>query len=174
MNKMLRFFVDESIRWIQRQRDMLREEARSLNPKERKMLAPYFAGDTLDAVRIAFVPANENPDFYQRVQQMEYPTSLDFRAMWGITFIDTIAAATSKIDENSECWIPFLFHECVHVCQYHLLGLQSFMERYIGGWAEKDFKYRNIPLEGNAYCLQCKFETEDRPFSVEESVQEWL
>jgi hypothetical protein len=174
MEKILKFFIEESTQWIQLKRDKFRQEGRSLDEQERERLAPYFAANILDAVRIAFVLTHENPDFYQQMQGTGHPTSLDFRAMWGITFIDTVVVATSKIDTNSEFWIPLLFHECVHVCQYHQLGLRSFMERYIRGWAEKGFKYRNIPLEGHAYCLQYKFETEDRPFSVEESMLEWL
>jgi hypothetical protein len=174
MEMMLKFFIDEGAQWIHRQRDKFRNDGRSLQSEERNRLSPYFAEDTLDAVRVAFVHAIENPDFYQQVQEMGQPIPLDFSAMWGITFVDTIVVATSKVDINPDFWTPLLFHECVHVCQYHQLGLRSFVERYVSGWAERCFKYRNIPLEGHAYSLQYQFETDDHPFSVEESVGDWL
>ncbi len=174
MEMMLKFFIDEGARWIQRQRDKYRNDGRPLQLDEKERLSPYFAGDTLDSVRVAFVPQIENPDFYRQLQEIGQPLPLDFSAMWGITFFDTVVAATSKAGTDPDLWIPLLFHECVHVCQYYQLGLRSFMERYVLGWAERGFKYRNIPLEGHAYSLQYHFETGDHPFSVEESVWDWL
>jgi hypothetical protein len=174
MDTILKFFIDEGTQWIQRQRDKFRNKGRSLKSEERKKLNPYFTEYTLDAVSVAFVHNIENPEFYQQLQEMGQPIPLDFSTMGGITFIDTIVVATSKVDINSELWSPLLFHECVHVCQYNQLGLQSFIERYVLGWAERGFKYRNIPLEGHAYSLQYKFETENQPFPVEQSVRDWL
>jgi hypothetical protein len=102
---------------------------------------------------------------------MGRPIPLDFTAMWGITFIDTIVLATTKVGVNSERLISLLFHECVHICQYQQLGLHAFMERYVLGWAQNGFQYKKIPLEEHAYYLQNKFETTAQPFSVEASVQ---
>ena len=166
MEQMLKFFIQAGAQWVQEQRNKHRTMARSLFPEERQRLAPFFAAATLDTVALSFVPAIENPAFYTQLQQIP----LDFSTMWGITFFDTIVIATTKVDANSEKWIPLLFHECVHVCQYQHLGLDAFMEQYVLGWATNGFQYRSIPLEASAYLLQSKFESNTQTFSVEDAL----
>ncbi|MGA2151127.1 MAG: hypothetical protein ABSG48_03060 [Geobacteraceae bacterium] len=170
MEHLLKFFIQAGTQWVQEQRDKHRMVARQLHPEERQKLSPYFTPATLDTVALSFVPVIENPTFYAQLQQMGHSIPLDFSTMWGITFFDTIVIATTKVDENSEKWLPILFHECVHVCQYRHLGLQAFMEKYVMGWASNGFQYASIPLEANAYLLQSKFESNSPVFSVEESV----
>lgn len=167
MEQMLKFFIQAGTQWVQEQRNKHRTVARSLLPEEHQRLAPFFAPATLDAVALSFVPVIENPAFYAQLQQVP----LDFTTMWGITFFDTIVIATTKVELNSEKWIPLLFHECVHVCQYQQLGLHAFMEQYVLGWAANGFQYRSIPLEASAYLLQNKFEANSPSFSVEDTIR---
>lgn len=174
MEQRLQFFIREGKCWVQEQREANRELARSLNAEELRILSSYFAPTTLGIAAIYSVQVIENPSFYADLQKMGQPIPLDFRQMHGITFIDTIAIAITKVNPSSDKWIPLLFHECVHICQYQQLGLDSFIERYIMGWACNGEDYNFIPLEVNAYDLQRKFESSSEPFSVEAMVQRQL
>lgn len=167
----LSFFIQEGIKWVREQREKHRAVARRLEPKEWQALEPFFTPATLEQVTISYVPAIENPGFYKQLSQDLSQQLIYFPNMAGITFIDTIVIATSKIDITSEMWIPVLFHECVHVCQYLYLGLDSFMEHYVRGWAAAGIQYELIPLENDAYSLQGKFESAVQPFSVEDYVR---
>lgn len=171
MDHLLTSFIQAGIQWVQEQRNKHRLVARQLHPEERQKLSPYFTPDTLNTVALSFVPIIENPTFYAQLQQIGQSIPLDFSIMLGITFFDTIVIATTKVDENSDRWLPLLFHECVHVCQYRHLGLQVFMEQYVMGWASNGFQYASIPLEAIAYLLQSRFESNSPVFSVEESVE---
>ena len=77
--------------------------------------------------------------------------------MAGITFVDTICIAASRVGESPLNRSALLFHECVHVVQYHLLGLDEFMLRYVLGWAENGRSYNHIPLEVYAYELETRY-----------------
>ena len=91
---------------------------------------------------------------------------IDFRKMDGITFIDTVLIAEPKGAAGN--YFSLLFHECVHVCQYRLLGVNRFIEEYVNGWANHDQNYYNIPLEKQAYGLESKFKAApNEPFDVE-------
>jgi hypothetical protein len=93
--------------------------------------------------------------------------------MAGITFIDTILIARSKVTPAG--WEPLLFHECVHVVQYALLGLDRFVDDYVSGWAMNGRQYERIPLEAEAYQLQAAFTNKpDVAFSVEAAVRRRL
>lgn len=81
---------------------------------------------------------------------------LDFRAMAGITYDDTILLSDSRV--AADVPIGLLFHELVHVVQYSILGVEEFARQYVLGWAENGFDYFRIPLEVQAYDLQRWFE----------------
>jgi hypothetical protein len=70
--------------------------------------------------------------------------------------------------------VPFtdrpLFHELVHVEQYHQLGIRRFSELYVRGFLASG-SYEGIPLEVNAYALRRHFEGNPRQqFSVADEV----
>ena len=91
-------------------------------------------------------------------------------SMAGITFIDTILLSVSHL-EGGKPSLGLLFHELVHVIQYRLLGVETFIDLYVRGWAENGMDYYAIPLERDAYELQNRYETDPtRPFSVASEV----
>jgi hypothetical protein len=142
----------------------------ALSQNEKELLQLHFKPETLDSVRVQRVSEISNPDFYDFFEQAGQPIPLDFRQMGGITFIDTILIAEPRISSTE--WIPLLFHECVHVCQYQLLGVEMFVEQYVNGWARNGFNYLNIPLEQHAYQLQLQFENAPHiSLNVEASVR---
>ena len=136
-------------------------------------LAPWFYPGTLESIRVRQLEQIENPEFYEMFEQAGQPIPLDFRAMEGMTFIDTIVIAGSRM--VSRDWTSLLFHECVHAVQYQVLGLNRFIERYVHGWAQNDFDYFSIPLERQASDLQRVFEMDkQQSFSVEIAVERSL
>jgi hypothetical protein len=67
-----------------------------------------------------------------------------------------------------------LFHELVHVEQFHQLGIPRFSELYVRGFLSGG-GYDDIPLEENAYALGCRFEANARKgFSVADEVTTWV
>ena len=171
---MVPYLISEGARWVATQRDHHRPWGRALSERERSSLAPYYSASILEAVVVREVPLIENPDFYQTLSASGQPIPLDFSQMAGITFVDTIAIAAQRIQPGWEAWLSLLFHECVHVCQYHLLGLDHFIEEYVHGWELKGFDYYAIPLEVQAYRLQSAFEESGQAFSVEQQVMAGL
>lgn len=144
---------------------------RNLSKKEQTALASYFTANVLETVVVRDVPLIERPDFYKTLAASGRPLPLDFSKMAGITYIDTIVVAKQHLLSGWNNWVSLLFHECVHVCQYKLLGLNTFIQQYVQGWAANDFDYHTIPLEAQAYKLQRAFESTNQSFSVEEEVR---
>lgn len=68
-----------------------------------------------------------------------------------------------------------LFHELVHVVQYSLLGLDSFVEQYVLGWVQSGGTYEHIPLERLAFDLEGRYTSQAHVFfSVEVEVRRLL
>lgn len=170
MEQQLNFLIEHGRIWIISQREANRKLSIPLSQKEKEQLQPFFQPETLDSVRVRKVLQINNPDFYEDFEKSGQPIPLDFREMEGITFINTVLIAEPKIISSN--WRPLLFHECVHVCQYKLLGVEKFVEEYVNGWASNDYTYENIPLEEQAYGLESKFkENPHGPFNVESIVK---
>jgi hypothetical protein len=67
-----------------------------------------------------------------------------------------------------------LFHELVHVEQYHQLGIRRFSELYVRGFLASG-GCDGIQLEVNAYALGREFEADPRQrFSVADEVATWV
>ena len=163
---LLKFFIENGIRWVESQRDVYRPSARDLTETERSVLAPFFDTNTLNLAKIKMVPVIENPGFYSELEDMGIPVILDFSFAAGITFKDTIVVSRPYLRQPSPA-TALIFHELVHVVQYQILGVREFIERYIAAWAENGFDYSAIPLEVEAYRLGRRFEkNQGQTFSV--------
>ena len=170
---MLNFLKANGKKWVVSQRETNRINAESLRHEEKTTLEIHFDPKMLENVRVQKVSQIENPYFYASFEKVGQPIPLDFRQMRGITFIDTILIAEPKV--APENWLSLLFHECVHVCQYDILGVDTFIDRYIDGWANNGFNYASIPLERVAYDLQREFESSPQStLSVESEVRRRL
>lgn len=169
----IRFLIDNGKLWIAAEQAARRPRAQPLPDQVRRRFAPYFAASILDAARVQRVPLIPNPPFYAHLAAVGQPLPLDFTQMAGITFIDTILIARSKVTAQS--FDPLLFHECVHMVQYALLGADQFVEQYVTGWAANGRQYERIPLEAEAYQLQHAFTgNPGASFSVETAVRKRL
>jgi len=174
MQQLVHFMITNGISWASSQRDLHRPQGHALGGDDRASLDGFFSSETLDEVRLHFVPMIENPDFFSASEMAGQSISLDFREMHGITFGDTILISEMR-DPAEDRWLPLLFHELVHVVQYKILGLEGFMQRYVVGWAQNGLQYAKIPLEVQAYTLQAHFETApELPFDIEDRVRKEL
>ena len=170
MEEILNYLIENGKAWIISQRELHRPQAKALPSGIKKRFGPYFPSDLLELARIRHVPRIENPGFFATLEQIGQPIQFDFRRTAGITFFDTILIAkTAKTPRGLD---SLYFHECVHIVQYHLLGIDNFIEQYVNGWGQNGFSYHNIPLEQTAYDLQRAFEANpQQPFSVEAEVK---
>jgi hypothetical protein len=167
MQQSITHLIVEGVRWVNNQRSALRSLGRKLSKEELTALLPFYSARILETVIVCTVPVIENPHFYQTFSTPGQSPLIDFSKMDAITFIDTIAVVERQTSELED-WLPLLFHECVHVCQYDLFGVDGFLKRYVEGWATNEFNYFSIPFEQQAYTLQSAFEKSQQIFSVEE------
>ena len=101
------------------------------------------------------------------LHNMGFTNLPDQSTMAAITFSDTVVA---HVPFNTD----LLFHELVHVEQYHQLGVAAFSDLYVRGFLNGG-GYEGIPLERNAYLLGRRY-AEDRAgsFSVADDVAAWI
>ena len=174
LEELLPYIIEQGRVWVQAQRDHHRPCARPLAAAERAALEPFFEGHILDIARVGRVPIVENPGFYEELEARGVSVPLDFADSEGITFVDTVLISQEHHPQDPP-QLPLLFHELVHAVQYSLLGRDTFVERYVRGWAEAGQDYSANPLERSADQLQERYKAEPRrAFSVEAEVRRHL
>ncbi len=155
--------------YISGQREKYIAGAIALSAAQRAPVAGFFSPHLLDETRLLVLQGErvQNPDFYPMLKQMGFD-NLPNQSMTGaITFADVVVS-------HGPFSYGLLFHELVHVEQYHQLGISRFSELYVGGFL-KGGSYEAIPLEINAYSLGDRFESNpNQLFSVEDEVKEWI
>jgi hypothetical protein len=132
-------------------------------------LEAFFEPGVLRQARFRSVPMIENPPFLGAAAALGIPQTIDFTAMSGITFVDTVAVSEARPPEEP---LSLIFHELVHVVQYEVLGVAEFMRQYVLGFAAAGFSYDGIPLERMAFDLQGRFAVQppEMAFSVRREV----
>lgn len=145
--------------YIRVHRERLQPQAKPLTEQAKAALAAYFSTDLLNRVRVLVadpLPLPE-PPFSSLARRLgfDFPSISPIEA---ITFRDVIVCRTAMHRS-------LLFHELVHVVQFHLLGVAGFARRYVNGFLAMR-SYCDIPLERSAFDLQVRYETETRPFDV--------
>lgn len=175
MSQLMALLIAQGQKWIKEQREAFRPLGRALPDTAIAQFSLYFEERLLREVRLVTVPALENPGFleeYRSVFSEKAIPLLDFTAMAGITFVDTIVLADRFASADPKAVI---FHELVHAVQYDLLGPEKFVELYLLGWINQGFNYAAIPLEMDAYELQNRYEADPtEPFQVEDEVSRSL
>src|SRR5712691_8027472 len=140
LEELLNFFVVNGRQWVTDQRNLLRPRALPIAAENRAQLQHYFTPAILARAQCTWVDEIPNPEFYAALQTSGRQIPLDFRQMTGITFLDTIVIARSRFMDRTH-WLSLLFHELVHVVQYHILGCDEFLTQYVYGWARNEFNY---------------------------------
>ncbi len=163
--------------WLESQRCFFRLHARSLTPRERDPLGSYFSAFVLDSVRVHFLESFdelERPPLYRQVESSKGTLPIDFSRITGLTLRDTILLSQQHLPVRSD-FSGVLFQECVHVCQFNVLGVNKFLEEYIRGWLDSGKTHELIPLESAAYNLRLLFESGvGTPVLVDDLVAESL
>jgi hypothetical protein len=169
--EIINYLIEEGYGWIQKEQKVRSRDSRILSEQEKNVLFKYYTSKVLGEVRIDYVDCIENPPFFSDLIKRKIPISFDFSLMAGITFIDRIVLARTKL-LNKVDELSVIFHELVHVVQYNKFGARKFVELYIHGWAENGFNYYHIPLERQAYKLQAEFNSDNNNFSVEDELRD--
>jgi hypothetical protein len=169
MEEFIECWAAAAAEWIEEQRNSYRARAEPLSAAQKAEFSMFFDRQVLDTVKSARVPAISNPPFYTDLRQAGVTSLLDFSAMAGITFRDTILLAGDKV--IGDRLQRLLFHELVHVVQYEVLGVKAFAFYYVEGWFANSQRYLDIPLERNAYSLDEQYwSAKTEEFSVRQEV----
>jgi len=159
--------------WVGSQRKQHRfgGRARPLSDRERAVFSHFFSFGVLEKTRLAEVSKIPNPGFYPLLRRFGIEPPLDMSHVSGITFDDTIVIVRHGREAIRD-WYPLLFHELVHVVQYTILGLNTFIDRYLRSLVAAGMDYHQNFFEREAYALQNRFESAPHiPFSVEAEVR---
>jgi hypothetical protein len=140
-----------------------------LSSQQKVAMTGFFSPRLLNLRRVVVLQGEriESPDFYPALKKLGFENLPDQTAMAAITFSDVVIS-------HGPFSNGLLFHELVHVEQYHQLGIPRFSELYVRGFL-KGGSYEAIPLEVNAYTLGARFE--DYPaqqFWVADDVRKWI
>ncbi|HKX26176.1 MAG TPA: hypothetical protein VJ302_00660 [Blastocatellia bacterium] len=173
MEDHLIYLIEQGQAWIRAQRELYRPQGTELSPRMKRIFASYFSAALLESVKVLQVPQIENPDFYVELEQRGQTIPLNFTETQGITIYDTVLI--TQPESEAGVFDSLYFHECVHVAQYRLLGIDAFIEQYVYGWAKNGCDYFTIPLERMAFEAEDLFQKPPRqPFSVEALVKAQL
>jgi len=167
---LLTFLITNGQSWVRRQRNRYRPVGRPLSNSEKVAFGPFFDAHILESARITRTPFVENPDFYAELRARGIPIPLDFTRTDALTFQDTIVVSDREAPADPPL-APLIFRQLVHIVQYEALGVESFVERFVRGWAENGYHYPAIPIERDAYELEDRFALEPQQgFSIEAEI----
>jgi hypothetical protein len=154
--------------YIAAQRKQYGPRAIAVSAQQKAAMTAFFSPHLLEGTRLLVLQGERvaNPDFYPMLRNLGFNNLPDQSTMGAITFSDVVVSHGAFSD-------GLLFHELVHVEQYRQLGIQRFSDLYVRGFLNGG-SYEAIPLEGNAYTLAGRFESDPRRmFSVEDEVGRW-
>jgi len=155
--------------YISGQRTRYRPDAVPLSAEQKTAMAGFFRPGLLDEAHLLVLTGQRvaNPDFYPMLRNMGFTNLPDQSTMMAITFSDTVVAHVPFDNE-------LLFHELVHVEQYHQLGIETFSDLYVRGFLNGG-GYEGIPLERNAYLLGARYaQNRAAAFAVADDVAVWV
>ena len=128
-------------------------------------LPGYYSADLLARAKVVFVDKCPVPP----LSGIGLNQFADFENMnaSGITYLDTYFVLWHEAERES-----LHFHELVHLIQWQILGAEHFLAMYADGLEKHG--YRDSPLEVMAYDHEARFNSNERPYSVEEAVRDQL
>ncbi len=155
--------------YIAEQRETYAPRGTVLSSEQKLAMTGFFSPRLLDTTKLVVLQGERvpNPKFLPALKKLGFKNLPDQSLVAAITFSDVVVAHELITD-------GLLFHELVHVEQYHQLGIALFSELYVRGLLNGG-SYKSIPLEIHAYTLGVRFE--DYPaqqFWVAEDVRKWV
>lgn len=142
--------------------------AMPLSEAQKSAMQPFFPRSVLEEVRVLELKEERvpNPSYHERAARRGYRLMLDFRHMPHISHPQLIIFQ-EKISPR------LLFHALVHVVQYAVLGLETYLELYVRAFTHIG-SYASVPLEVQAFRLDQRYtENPSSVFSVEDEVRQW-
>ena len=164
--------VDWVESWLLNLRQEYRAMARRLSAEEHAGLRGYLKPDLLDSVRIVELERIPNPPFFPSLSNLGLPVPWNFSSEASLAVMDTILLSTPLTPPDRR--LSVLFHECVHLQQFQVLGLTKLVSRYIDGLFDNGFNYGKLPMEQQAHELQFRYDAGLKAFSVEHEVEQAL
>ena len=164
--------VDWVESWLLNLRQEYRALARRLSAEEHAGLRGYLKPDLLDTVRIVELERIPNPPFFPSLANLGLPVPWNFSGEASLAVMDTILLSTPLTPPDRR--LSVLFHECVHLQQFQVLGLTKLVSRYIDGLFDNGFNYGKLPMEQQAHELQFRYDAGLKAFSVEHEVEQAL
>lgn len=141
--------------WVRNRRRRYHSQGEPISPADTGWLCRFFEPELLARVHLCRIP-------------------LHLGRIAGITYGDTILV-DHHAPASGPSWDRLVFHELVHVVQYDILGVDTFIDQYLRGWAAAGYRYAGIPLEQDAYAIEAMFTSDrSRVFSVREEVERRL
>jgi hypothetical protein len=160
----------QACEWV---RGLQRDHSATATPlpeRIREHLARFVPAATVERVRVCVVPEIPTPSFLVEAVEAGLPL-LDFHAMAAFTAEILVLINPVRVSGLEATARAILFHEVVHVHQYGVLGLETFMHEYLSSVAAYR-NYRTIPLEAMAYEAQGRYVLNpDEAFSVDEMLR---
>lgn len=160
--------INKTIAYIREQRERYRLEAVALSKGQKELMKLFFSDSFLSSVKIVELKGRrvQKPPMFEEAKTQGFTNIPDITHMTSLTFAD-ILVFNDNVMERS------LFHALVQAVQFHVLGLQRFVELFVRSFVKTQSHY-NVPLNSHAFTLEGKFAANPtRPFSVEEQVQLW-
>lgn len=150
------------------QRELYHPSAIPLSQPLKALLWPYFSRELLDRSRILELQAARTapPRFFAQVRTLGIEPPV-INHLHSVTFLEVVVF-NEKLDERS------LFHALVRAVQIQILGLESYAELWVRGFARSRTHF-TVPLEVHASSLASKFMGRPQEtFSVDDHVLRWV
>jgi hypothetical protein len=150
------------------QRERYLPSANPLCQPLKALLWPYFSRELLDRCRILELQGARmaSPRFFAQVWALGFEPP-EISHIDSMTFLEVVVF-NEQLDERS------LFLALVHAVQIQILGLESYAERWVRGFA-RTRTYFTVPLEVHAFSLASKFmERTQETLSVDDHVLRWM
>lgn len=159
--------ITHGVNYVREQRERYLPEASPLTEQHKTLMRPFFSDLILSAVQFVELKG----------QRISKPTPHDvvretFKSLPDLTHMDSLTFQDLLVFHETISGRS-LFRALVHAVQFHVLGLQRFIELFTRAFLRSESHF-NVPLAAHAFTLESRFAANPaRPFSVEEQVYRW-
>ncbi|MGA2298316.1 MAG: hypothetical protein ABSG15_12280, partial [FCB group bacterium] len=144
-------------KWVLEEQKIHEVDAVPISAQDKLLLNSYFEPSILNSVKIKIVSSIPAPDFSPKTKKILKQNGFNFDKIAGLALVDCIVMPMEQKVKGLK-WTSLLFHELVHCTQYKLLGISKYIELWVNGLVNNDFKYEKNPFEIVASNLHRRFE----------------
>jgi len=169
-NEFYNFLVKSTISWIYKNREIYRPIATFLDKKLKEKLYKYFNKDIIENAKVFVTNTLPSFDFLKNYGFTEFTNkALNLAYNTGIIFIDTLVISSkAKMELNS-----IVFYLLIHSSSYRLIGVESFISKYVHQSLEENYNLKEITIEKFASTLTSRFEGGEI-FNVDEELKKFF